>query len=199
MSTQMNYAPHPRRAFLADSTRTFAASWLGLRLPLLTTLAAACARDDALEQESLTHLTPAEARTMREFAGRIIPSDDGTPGANEAGVVYFVDRALGMRFFADAAPVIGAGLADLDARGKRVGGRNGFASLDTSRQIEIMRDIEHTPFFAIARSLVIIGAFGDPSYGGNRGGAGWNLLAVEHGTTYAPPFGWYDSGRPDAA
>lgn len=145
------------------------------------------------------HLTPAEAHTMREFAGRIIPSDDGTPGANEAGVVYFADRALGMRFFADAAPVIAAGLADLDMRGKRMGGRNGFPSLDASQQIEIIREIEHTPFFAIARSLVIIGAFGDPSYGGNRGGAGWKLLSIEHGTTYAAPFGWYDSGRPDAA
>lgn len=195
----MNYAPHPRRAFLADSTRTFAASWLGLRLPLLTTLAAACARDDAREQESFGHLTAVEARTMREFAGRIIPSGDGTPGANEMGVVYFADRALGMQFFADAAPVIGAGLADLDARGKRRGGRNGFASLDTSQQIEIIREIEHTPFFAIARSLVIIGAFGDPSYAGNRDGAGWKLLAIENGTTYAAPFGWYDTGRPDAA
>ena len=68
-----------------------------------------------------------------------------------------------------------------------------------SQQIEIIDEIEHTPFFAIARSLVIIGAFGDPSYGGNRGGVGWKLLAIEHGTTYAAPFGWYDSGRPDAA
>jgi gluconate 2-dehydrogenase gamma chain len=199
-STPMNHASHPRRAFLADSTRTFAASWLGLRLPPLSSLAAGCAREDAGDVETLTHLSAAEARTMREFAARIIPSDDGTPGANEAGVVHFVDRAVGMTFFAEAVPVVRAGLADLDIRAKRVGGRNVFASLTTAQQNELMREIEHSPFFAIARSLVVIGAFADPSYGGNRGGAGWKMLAIEHGTTYAPPFGWYDSElHPDAA
>jgi gluconate 2-dehydrogenase gamma chain len=196
----MKNASHTRRAFLADSTRSFAASWLGIRLPLLTTLAAACAREDAGDVETFTHLTPAEARAMREFAARIIPSDDGFPGATEAGVVYFADRALGMGFFSEAVPVLRGGLADLDARATRMGSRNGFASLTVARQNELMREIEDTPFFAIARSLVVIGAFADPSYGGIRGGAGWKMLAIEHGTTYAAPFGWYDSGlHPDAA
>jgi hypothetical protein len=105
-----------------------------------------------------------------------------------------------MQFFAEAAPVVRGGLADLDARAQRIGSHQGFASLTAARQDALLRDIEHTPFFAIARSLVIIGAFADPSYGGNRAGAGWKMLAIEHGTTYAPPFGWYDSEfRPDAA
>jgi Gluconate 2-dehydrogenase subunit 3 len=188
----MNHAHHPRRAFLADSTRTFASSWLALRLPLLTTLAASCARDDdGHDHESFTHLSAAEARAMREFAACIIPSDNDAPGANEAGVVYFADRALGMAFFAEVAPIIRAGLADLDVRAKRVGGRNGFASLAVTRQNEMLHEIEYTPFFAIARSLVVIGMFADPSYGGNRGGSGWKMLGIEHGTTYAAPFGWY--------
>jgi gluconate 2-dehydrogenase gamma chain len=196
----MKHTSHPRRAFLIDSTRNFAASWLGIRLPLLSTLAAACAREDVREADALTHFSAAEARTMREFAARIIPSDDGTPGATEAGVVYFADRAFGMGFFGEAVPVVRAGLADLDVRAKRVGGRNGFASLSSGQQSEIIREIEHTPFFAIARSLVVIGAFADPAYGGNRSGAGWKMLAIEHGTTYAAPFGWYDSElHPDAA
>jgi hypothetical protein len=183
-----------------DSTRTFAASWLGIRLPLLSTLAAACAREDLRDADALTHFSAAEARTMREFAAAIIPSGDGTPGATEAGVVYFADRAFGMGFFSEAVPVVRAGLADLDVRAKRVGGRNGFASLSANQQSEIIREIEHTPFFAIARSLVVIGAFADPAHGGNRGGAGWKMLAIEHGTTYAAPFGWYDSElHPDAA
>jgi hypothetical protein len=183
-----------------DSTRNFAASWLGIRLPLLSTLAAACAREDLRDTDALTHFSAAEARTMREFAAQIIPSGDGTPGATEAGVVYFADRAFGMGFFSEAVPVVRAGLADLDVRAKRVGGRNGFASLSADQQSEIIREIEHTPFFAIARSLVVIGAFADPAHGGNRGGAGWKMLAIEHGTTYAAPFGWYDSElHPDAA
>ncbi len=196
----MKLTSHPRRAFLIDSTRTFAASWLGIRLPLLSTLAAACARENARNADAFTHLSAAEARTMREFAARIIPSDDGTPGATEAGVVYFADRAIGTPFFAEAVPVVRAGLADLDLRAKRLGGRNGFASLSVAQQDAMIREIEHTAFFAIARSLVVIGAFADPAYGGNRGGAGWKMLAIEHGTTYAAPFGWYDSElHPDAA
>jgi gluconate 2-dehydrogenase gamma chain len=165
---------------------------------LLTALAASCARDDVRDDEPLAHLTRAEGHTMREFAARILPSDDGTPGANETGVLYFVDRAVGTAFFAEATPVVRAGLADLDARAKVKGGRNGFASLTTDQQNDVIREIERTPFFAIARSLVVIGAFADPSYGGNRNGAGWKMLGIEHGTTYAAPFGWYDAQHSDA-
>jgi gluconate 2-dehydrogenase gamma chain len=158
-----------------------------------------CARDDARRGEPLAHLTAAEARTMRAFATQIIPSDDGTPGADEAGVVHFVDRAVGMPFFADAVPVLRAGLADLDAHAKQTSGRSGFASLDAHQQIALMREIETTPFFATARTLVVIGTFADPSYGGNRGGIGWTMLGIEHAPSFSPPFGWYDAAMLTAA
>lgn len=137
---------------------------------------------------------------MSDFAACIIPSEDETSRADNDGVVYFTDRALGTGFFSEAVPVIRGGLADLDQRANRIGGRNGFSSLSTSRQHEVLHDIEHSAFFAIARSLVIVGAFADPSYDELRRGSGWRMLAIEHGTTYAPPFGWYDSTlHPDAA
>ena len=181
-----------RRAFLADSTRAVSAGWLALQLPLLAALTG-CARDDARRGEALAHLTSAEARTMRAFASQIIPSDDGTPGAEEAGVVHFVDRAVGMPFFADAVPLLRAGLADLDASAKQTGGRNGFASLASKQQIALMREIETTPFFATARTLVVIGTFADPSYGGNRDGAGAAIIGIEPRASYTAPFGWYDA------
>jgi hypothetical protein len=56
-----------------------------------------------------------------------------------------------------------------------------------------MREIETTPFFATARTLVVIGTFADPSYGGNRDGAGWTIIGIEHGASYTAPFGWYDA------
>ena len=130
---------------------------------------------------------------MRAFAAQIIPSDDGTPGAEEAGAVHFVDRALGMPLFAASVPVIRAGLADLDARTRATGGKDGFASLSPAQQIAIMRQIEQTPFFTAARNLVVIGTFADPSYGGNVGGAGWTMIGMEHRPTYTTPFGWYDA------
>src|SRR5262245_28271200 len=42
-------------------------------------------------------LTGAEAADVEAVAAQIIPSDD-SPGAREAGVVHFVDRALGTFF-----------------------------------------------------------------------------------------------------
>ena len=37
--------------------------------------------------------TPEEAAEVEAIAARIIPTDE-TPGAREAGVIYFIDRAL---------------------------------------------------------------------------------------------------------
>jgi gluconate 2-dehydrogenase gamma chain len=185
-----------RRSFLIDAARVAAAGWLTLELQLLVS----CARDDGQRDADFANLTAAEGRTLRAFASQILPSDDDVPGADEAGVVYFVDRAFGMPFFADSAAVIRSGLADLDARAKRAGGRRDFASASRAEQIAIMRAIEATPFFADARTLVVIGMFADPSYGGNRGGAGWSLLALERRPSFIAPFGWYDAHQlPSAA
>jgi gluconate 2-dehydrogenase gamma chain len=184
----MNTAPTTRRNFLTELTRTAAAGALALQLPALTTLAG-CARD----QEGFAHLTPTEARAMRAFAAQILPSEPGSPGAEEAGVVYFVDRAFGDPFFADTVPVIRDGLAGLDAHARRAGARQGFASLSHGGQVAIIRQIASGPFFASARTLVLIGAFAESSYGGNRGGAGLTMMGIEHRPSYASPFGWYDA------
>jgi hypothetical protein len=178
-----------RRTFLIDAVRVAAAGWLTLDLQLLV----GCARDKSSRDAGFAHLTIAEGRTLRAFAAQIIPSDSGAPGAHEAGAAYFIDRAFGMPFFADSVPVIRSGLADLDARATTASGRPDFGSASDAEQIAIMRAIEATPFFASARTLVIIGTLADPSYGGNRNGAGWSLLGVEHRPSFTAPFGWYDT------
>ena len=83
------------------------------------------------------------------------------------------------------------GVADLDARGVAAGA-SGFADLASERQIELMRSIEKTPFFERARTLVLVGVFADPSWGGNRDHVGWKLVKFDHQPTYQPPFGYYD-------
>jgi len=130
---------------------------------------------------------------MRAFAAQIIPSDDGSPGAEEAGAVHFVDRALGMPAFANSVAVIRTGLADLDVRASHIDASKVFAALSGKQQIAIMRAIEHEPFFTAARALVVIGTFADPSYGGNKGGAGWMMIGIDHRPSYSAPFGWYDA------
>ena len=178
-----------RRGFLADTARLGTASWLALNIPWLTALAG-CARDDA--RAGFVALTPAEAKTMRAFAARIIPSDDRMPGADEAGAVYFVDRAFTLPIFAESVAGIRAGLADLDARARAAGAAD-FAALPSRHQVNIMREVEREPFFEAARTLVVIGTFADPSHRGNRHGAGWTLLGLEHRPSYSAPYGWYDA------
>ena len=56
-----------------------------------------------------------------------------------------------------------------------------------------MHEVEGEPFFAAARTLVIIGTFADPAYGGNRQGAGWTIVGLDHRPSYSAPYGWYDS------
>jgi hypothetical protein len=98
-----------------------------------------------------------------------------------------------MPAFADAGPLLRRGLADLDRRARALGARDGFAALDPARQDAVIRTVEGTEFFEAARTLVVIGTFADPSYGGNAGGVGWALVKMEHRASYPPPFGWYDA------
>jgi gluconate 2-dehydrogenase gamma chain len=184
----MTTASTTRRDFHVELTRTAAAGAMALQLPLLATLTA-CEHDT----ESFAHLTPAEARSMRAFAAQILPSEPGSPGAEEAGAVYFVDRAFGDPHFAEQVPIVRAGLADLDARARRAGARDGFAALSDADQRTLIGRIEKEPFFASARTLVLTGTFADSSYGGNRGGAGMKIVGMEHRPSYAAPFGWYDA------
>ena len=178
----------------ARSRRDFVvtAGWLSLQLPWLAAIAA-CGREDERDGAPFRQLTAAEGRTLRAVAARILPSDDGTPGAEEAGAVRFIDRALGTPYFAPALPVLRAGLAALDARARRLGARRGFAALDPARQVAELRRVEDTPFFETARTLVVTGTFSDPSHGGNANGAGWALVGLEHRASFQPPFGWYDA------
>ena len=134
---------------------------------------------------------------MQAFAAQIIPSDHGTSGDDELDAAYFVDRALGTPYFSASLPLLQAGLEDLDAHARAAGERRGFASLDARRQVMIMRKLEHTPFFAMARTLVVIGAVADPSHGGNKGAAGWAMIGIDQRPSYSAPFGWYDA-HPDA-
>lgn len=194
----MDDAQITRRDFLADYGRLATGGWVALQLPWLGALAS-CAREDARKGAAPNALTLAEARAMRAFAAQIIPSDDGAPGAEEAGAVHFVDRAFDMPFFSESVPVVRAGLADLDVRARAVDAHSDFASLPHAQQLAVLRAVEHTPFFRAARTLVVIGTFAEPSYGGNKDGVGWTMIGIDHRPSYATPFGWYDARSGDAA
>lgn len=181
--------PLSRRSFLLDAARIAAAGFLIADLEILVS----CARDESSPDAGFAHLTGAEAHALRAFATQIIPACDGAPGARESGAACFVDRAFGMPLYAQSTALIRSGLAELDARARSELGRRDFAAATDAEQIAIMRAIEATAFFVETRKLVIIGTLADPSYGGNRGGAGWSMLGLESRPNFSAPYGWYDA------
>lgn len=140
----------------------------------------------------LEYFTPLEAADVEALAAQIIPTDE-TPGAREAGAVYFIDRALAT-WDRDKRDAYRTGLADLTARRRAAHpASSSLAGLPPEQLAALLRAIETTPFFELLRTHTILGFCGPPSYGGNRGNVGWTHLGVEDKMIFEPPFGYYDA------
>jgi gluconate 2-dehydrogenase gamma chain len=137
-------------------------------------------------------LDPATAADLDAITSQIIPSTDG-PGAREAGVIYFIDRALST-FDADLREAYRTGLADVQKKRRELfPGSTNIAALTIEQQIQLIRAIENTDFFELLRTHTMYGFLGNPSYGGNRDHIGWKLIGFEDRMAYQPPFGYYDA------
>ena len=140
-------------------------------------------------------LSAAEAADVEAVAAQIIPTDN-TPGAREAGVVYFIDRALAT-FLSQLASDYRGQLAEFQrAFRDQQPGAASFASLTSAQQVEYLRTVDDTPFFDTTRLLTLLGMFSLPTYEGNRNGVGWTLIGFEDRHFFQPPFGHYDRGYP---
>ena len=154
---------------------------------VLTASASACAANGA--GSSYAVLTDSEAAELEAIASRIFPATD-TPGAREAGVVYYFDTTFAT-FHAGDLELARAGLADLAGR---TPGGVAFSTLSESEQDEVLREIENTGFFQLVRYMTICGVFGMASYGGNKDAVGYTLLGMTpHVHAFVPPFGYYDA------
>jgi hypothetical protein len=174
------------------------AGWLGASLAVSDweVLAAALHHetgDSAETRPSL--LDSAELADLEALTAQIIPTDS-TPGAREAGVAHFIDRALAS-FMAPLATQFVAGLKGLRNEVRnRYPATGSFANLPSGQQIEYLASIEHSAFFASLRLLSVLGMLSNPSYGGNRNEVGWRLLGFQNDHAYSPPFGYYDRDYP---
>jgi gluconate 2-dehydrogenase gamma chain len=140
-------------------------------------------------------LTAAEAADVEAIAAQIIPTDD-SPGAREAGVVYFIDRALAT-FFVQLAADYRTQLESFQTSFRtRHPSLSSFAAATSDQQIAFLNEVDETPFFNTTRVLTLLGMFSLPAYGGNRDGAGWKLLGFEDAHVFRPPFGHYDRDYP---
>jgi len=141
------------------------------------------------------HLETLDADTAVEIeaiAAQIIPSTGG-PGAREAGVIYFIDRALST-FALDDREAYRTGMAELQQKRKELFPKSTtIASLTGQQQMTLIRTIETSSFFELLRTHTVLGFLGNPSYGGNREKAGWHQIGFEDRMAFEPPFGYYDA------
>jgi gluconate 2-dehydrogenase gamma chain len=105
-------------------------------------------------------LKPAQMEWAAKLVDLIIPRSD-TPGASDAGVPVYIDRALSRNVSAKKRFI--AGIAQLDAAAKKKFGSD-FSRLDTARQVELLTTISAEKsalgrFFKLAKDLTIEGYY----------------------------------------
>lgn len=147
---------------------------------------AAQAEAELEEMRQIKALSPREAQTISAVCNRLIPSDATGPGAREAKVARYIDRALAgdLRAF---RPAYTAAILALDSYA-RVKHGAAFAALPADRQDAVLTDMDlnrATPsafvpngkaVFEMFRTHAVQGMFGDPMHGGNANYIGWKLV-----------------------
>lgn len=192
----MNGNETTRRQFLRASAGTLGAAWLGVHWVEIVAAAehgheAAAGRAD----RSLKVLTPEQARDVEAVAAQIVPSG-ATPGAREAGVVYFIDHVHAGPYAAGAPQFLADLTAFADEFARRNPGPARFADVDAEAQLDYLKGIEPTPFFDRMKFLTVLGLLALPSYGGNMDKLGWRLVGFVDQHAWTPPFGHYDRDYP---
>ena len=182
-----------RRAFLTESASGIGAAWLAANLPAIVEAQEFVRTAAASGQpHQFAFFTPEQAAEVEALTAEIIPSDN-TPGAREAHVVAFIDRAL-VTFEHERQEDYRKGLDELAAATKKlVPSASRFSALSADDKIKLLTSIEKTPFFELVRVHTITGFFADPVHGGNHGRVGWALVGWDDSLEHVPPFGYYDA------
>jgi len=200
-----------RRDFFLRSCGGLTAVWLSAHWPAL--LSAASRAHTAAQSPAAAKLeffTADQAKEIDAITARIIPTDE-TPGAREAGVVYFIDRAL-TTFAIGSQKTYREGLPEMQARTRET-----FAALDKfsaatpEQQDQILHSFDEQAagdrrpyrtraagqsFFDTLRLHTIVAFLLDPDAGGDPNGVGWKVIDRERQHMFQPPFGYYDKNYP---
>lgn len=196
-----------RRDFLLRSCSSLTAIWVSSHWPSLCSAAThARLAVQAPETAKLSFFTPAQAVEIDAITARIIPTTD-TPGAREAGVVYFIDRAL-TTFAVDQQKDYNEGLPELEARAHEMfPSVDKFSSATPEQQDEVLHSYDEAGakpsrrpfrglggknFFETVRTHTIVGFLLDPDAGGDPKGVGWTVIGRDREHMFHSPFGYYD-------
>ncbi len=179
-----------RRRFLRHGSNAALGVWLSSHWAGCL-VAAEEAAADLEQQHGYSFLNPHQAASLDAISAQIIPTTD-TPGAREAGVVNFFDRALSSHAGFAVDPLNGW-IAELDGEADKHQAGTSFYQLNDQQQKDILTAQENTGGFGLIRFLTLVGMFAMSSYGGNRNNIGWQLLGFDHRHAWQPPFGYYDA------
>ncbi|MFT4671131.1 MAG: gluconate 2-dehydrogenase gamma chain [Pseudohongiellaceae bacterium] len=180
-----------RRSFLKSTGVLAKGSFIVLTTPALL---AACQRAEenlSSSEPTFKTLNNIESKELRAIAARIIPTDE-TPGAEEAGVIYFIDAVLSDDREDEYARVRLA-LREIQAMSAVKFDAAYFSDMTAPQQDEVLTQMETTSFFATVRYLTIAGMFSLPEYGGNKDKIGYQLIGFNDAHAWAPPYGFYDA------
>jgi hypothetical protein len=196
-----------RRNFLTRGGAALSAVWVSANWPAI--VAAAEHAHQAAKSSApakFQFFTSEEAVEIDAIAARIIPSGE-TPGAREAGVVYFIDSGLAT-FAVDDQKTYRDGLPALQARVRELfPSVEKFSAATPEQQDQILQALDDqtgparrhsrssgasSSFFQTVRVHTIVGFLVDPDSGGNRDGVGWKVIGREPQHIFQPPFGYYD-------
>ncbi|MDR1356120.1 MAG: gluconate 2-dehydrogenase subunit 3 family protein [Tannerellaceae bacterium] len=166
-----------RRQFIKQSV-----AWSGcLLLP-------ACRPDP--RQRLYRTFSPEEADCLIALCEQVIPADD-TPGATDAGVIFYIDNAVA-HYFPKTISRYKSGVASLQAY---CIGEHGspFETLPTQVQTDIMKRMESgdlpasdgwegvspKSFMSMLVEHTMQGFYGPPRHGGNRHYASYRMLKLD--------------------
>jgi Gluconate 2-dehydrogenase subunit 3 len=203
-----------RRDFLSQTLTGISAAWISAQWPAM--LSAAAHARQAVQSTSppkFEFFSHEQAVEIDAISARIIPTTE-TPGAHEAGVVFFIDRAL-VTFAKDNQKLYADGLHDLQARAHELfPAVEKFSAATPEQQDQILESFDPQSsregrrpfrqsggaqsFFETVRVHTISGFLIDPDSDkrGNRDGAGWKVIDRENQHMFQPPFGYYDKDYP---
>lgn len=203
-----------RRDFLLQTGGVAGAAWVSTQWPAMVAAAQHAHKEaSSTKPDSFEVLTPEQARQVEAIASQIIPTDE-LPGAREAGVVYFIDRAL-KTFASDTLSTYQKGLAELNQEtSEKYPGVKSFADATAEQQEKLLTEFtaDHKPsqvsssrrrarvtpgdFFQTIQFHTVLGFLVDPEGGGNRDYAGWKVIGRDPAHSFSPPFGYYDKDYP---
>ena len=134
--------------------------------------------------------TTDQAKCIIAFCEQIIPKDD-SPGATDAGVIFYIDRQLAGVFHYDQE-TYRDGIKNLQSYCTKKSGKS-FESLVPMEQVRVMKMMESnqlngaewpdgrsSDFFNLVLSHTMQGFYGSPIHGGNKDYMSFEMLRIDY-------------------